>query len=121
MLKRYQRTVGLLFKAADACIVVAAWLASYWSRFFLPPFPVTKGLPEFETYASLTPLIAVLWLVVFSWLRVYESRRMTGRAAEVLMIMRAHACALLAFVTITYMFEDYRYSRLVIAYFALVG
>src|SRR5258708_2277106 len=51
----------------------------------------------------------------------YESNRMRGRKSEVLTLLKAHGLALLAFVSITYMYEDYRYSRLVMIYFATIG
>jgi Undecaprenyl-phosphate glucose phosphotransferase len=121
VLKRYQRTVGDLFRILDACVVVAAWLLAYWVRFYASPFDVTKGFPAFETYATLSPLVAVLWMAVFTWMRVYESRRMVGRLGEVFMVLRAHGLALLLFIAITYLFDDYKYSRLVLAYFTIVG
>jgi Undecaprenyl-phosphate glucose phosphotransferase len=121
MLRRYQRTIGDLFRLVDAGVVVAVWLASYWVRFHLGPVAVTKGLPDFETYAALSPLVAVLWVAVFSFMRVYESRRMVGRADEVRQLLQAHGAALLSFIAVTYFFEDYRYSRLVMVYFAVLG
>jgi Undecaprenyl-phosphate glucose phosphotransferase len=121
VLKRYQRTVGDLFRMLDACVIVAAWLLSYWVRFYASPFEVTKGLPAFETYAALSPLVAVLWMVVFTWMRVYESRRMVGRIDEVILVLKAHGFALLLFIATTYLFEDYKYSRLVVMYFAVLG
>ncbi|MET0341065.1 MAG: undecaprenyl-phosphate glucose phosphotransferase [Polyangiales bacterium] len=121
MLKRYQDTVGDIFRAADGCIMVVAWLASYWGRFFLPPFDVTKGLPAFATYAALAPLIAVLWVAVFTWMHVYESRRRSGILEEVRLIFKAHFVAVLCFISLTYLFEDYKYSRLVMLYFGALG
>lgn len=118
MLKRYQRTIGDLFRVLDAGVIVLAWLASYWLRFYASPFQVTKGLPDFTTYAALSPLVAVLWMIVFSWRRVYESRRMVGRVDEVVLVLKAHGLALLLFIAITYLFEEYKYSRLVMVYFA---
>jgi Undecaprenyl-phosphate glucose phosphotransferase len=121
MLRRYQRTVGELFRGLDACVVVAAWLLAYWVRFYASPFEVTKGLPPFGTYAALSPLVAILWMVVFTWMRVYESRRMVGRLDEVLLILKAHGLAILLFIALTYLFEDYKYSRLVMMYFVAIG
>lgn len=125
MLKRYQHTFGYVFRVIDACVVVLAWLASYWIRFDLPPvlafLSVKKGLPEFETYAALAPLIAILWVGIFTATRVYESKRLLGRMREVQVVLKAHFLALLAFIAITYLFEEYKYSRLVIVYFALIG
>jgi len=121
MLTHYQRTFGYLLPVVDAAVVVAAWLASYWVRFSLAPIPITKGLPPFSSYASLTPLVAVLWMSVFALMHLYESRRMLGRLNELRLVLKAHGVALLGFIALTYLFEDYRYSRLVMLNFALLG
>jgi Undecaprenyl-phosphate glucose phosphotransferase len=122
MLKRYQHTVGGLFRVMDACVMTCAWLGSYWARFFVSSFfPVTKGFPHFATYASLSPLVAVLWTVVFTQLGAYESRRMLSAGGQVRMLLKAHGVALLLFIAITYLFEEYKFSRLVMLYFAVIG
>jgi Undecaprenyl-phosphate glucose phosphotransferase len=121
MLKHYQHTFGYILPMVDACVMVAAWLAAYWVRFTISPIPVTKGLPAFATYISLAPLVAVLWMSVFALMRVYESRRMLGRFGELQLLLKAHGVALLAFIAVTYMFEEYKYSRIVMLYFAVLG
>jgi Undecaprenyl-phosphate glucose phosphotransferase len=105
----------------DACVMVAAWFAAYWVRFTISPIPVTKGFPAFATYASMAPLVAVLWISVFALMRVYEARRMLGRFHELQLLLKAHGVALLGFIAITYLFEEYRYSRVVMLYFAALG
>jgi Undecaprenyl-phosphate glucose phosphotransferase len=121
MLMHYQRTFGYILPVMDAAVMVAVWLASYWVRFTLAPIPVTKGFPPFSSYASLTPLVAVLWLAVFASMRVYESRRLLGRLNELRLIWKAHGVAVLGFIALTYMFEEYKYSRVVMLNFALLG
>jgi FlaA1/EpsC-like NDP-sugar epimerase len=121
MLKHYQHTFGYILPMVDACVMVAAWFAAYWVRFTVSPIPVTKGFPAFATYASMAPLVAVLWISVFALMRVYESRRMLGRFHELQLLVKAHGVALLAFIAVTYLFEEYKYSRVVMLYFAVLG
>jgi Undecaprenyl-phosphate glucose phosphotransferase len=121
MLKRYQHTVGYVLRLVDALVVAGAWLASYWVRFILAPIAVTKGLPGFTKYAALAPLIALLWMGVLSVTRVYESRRMLSRVHEIRLILHAHGMALLLFIALTYLSEEFRYSRLVMIYFAVIS
>ncbi len=121
MLKRYHHTVGDALRLVDAVVMTVAWLASYWVRFVLPVVPVTKGLPAFSTYASLAPLVAVLWMVVFTWMGIYVSRRMLSARHEAALVLKAHGVALLLFIALTYLFEEYKYSRLVMIYFAMLG
>lgn len=121
MLKRYHRMVGTTFRAVDACVIGGAWLLSYWLRFNVPIIPAWKGLPPFETYAALTPLVMILWAGVFSSLKVYKSQRMLRRTHEAQLLLKAHCIALLLFIAITYLFSEYRYSRGVMIYFSLIG
>jgi Undecaprenyl-phosphate glucose phosphotransferase len=121
MLKRYQTLLASLLGAVDATTIVAAWLASYWFRFNVPFVPVTRGFPNFVTYALLTPVVAVLWLAVFATQRVYSLGRLPGPLHEVLLLLKAHGLALLLFIAITYLFQQYEYSRLVILYFGTLS
>lgn len=118
---RYKATVSILFRLTDAAVVVAAWLAAYWARFFLPSIVVAPELPPFRLYASLVPPVALVWIVVFSYAGVYESGRLRGRKGEVMLIWRAHFVAFLLFVVIAYSYDAYRYSRLVMFYFGALG
>ncbi len=121
MLKRYQALLRSLVGVLDALIIIAAWPASYWFRFQVPVVAVTKGFPDFVTYASLTPLVAVLWLSVFATSRLYTFGRLQGSAHEVLSVLKAHGLALLVFTALTFLFQQYEYSRLVILYFGALS
>jgi Undecaprenyl-phosphate glucose phosphotransferase len=121
MLKRYHHIVGGVFRVVDACVIGAMWLASYWLRFSFPLIEVTKGFPEFGTYAALTPLVVILWMLVFSSMRVYQSRRMLRRTHEVHLILKAHGVSMLFFIALTYLFSEYKYSRGVMIYFGVLG
>jgi Undecaprenyl-phosphate glucose phosphotransferase len=121
MLKRYQTLLTGVLGTADVLIIAAAWSASYWLRFYVPVIPVTKGLPDFATYALLTPLVAVVWLAVFNMLQVYSFGCRPGPVRETLLVLKAHGLALLLFMSLTYLFEQYKYSRLVTLYFGVLA
>lgn len=121
MLKRYQSIIGGLFRITDLLVISAAWLAAYFFRFFVPLIEVTKGFPKFSTYLSLLPLILFLWMIVFNSLRVYQPKRMLRRTDEALLLLKSHFFALMMFLTLTYLISEYRYSRVVMIYFGLIG
>ncbi len=121
MLKRYHHIVGGIFRFVDACVIALAWLGAYWIRFHIPLVEVTKGLPGFRKYSALSPLIIILWSAVFSSMKVYNSRRMLRRTHEVQLLLKAHCTAILAFISVTYLFSEYRYSRVVMIYFGALG
>lgn len=121
MLKRYHHIVGGIFRTVDAITIGSVWLASYWIRFYIPVIGVTKGFPAFKKYAALTPLVVILWAMVFTFTRVYQARRMLRRTHEALLILRAHGIAMLFFIALTYLFSEYKYSRAVMLYFGIIG
>ena len=121
MLKRYHHIVGGIFRVVDACVIGIAWIAAYWIRFYLPLIEVTKGFPRFSKYAALCPLVIALWMVVFSSMRVYQSRRMLRRTDEAYLLLKSHGIALLLFIALTYLFSEYKYSRAVMLYFGILG
>ena len=121
MFTEFQLTVGAVSRVLDAAIIGLVWLASFWLRFYLPVIEVTKGFPPFATYAALTPLIVVLWAIVFSAQGIYRPQRTLHSGSEAVKLLKSHCAALLCFVAITYVFSEYRYSRGVMAYFGLLG
>ena len=121
MLKRYHHIVGGIFRVVDASVIGLTWLAAYWLRFYIPFIEITKGLPPFEKYASLCPVVVGVWLAVFSYSRVYTARRMLRRTDEIYLILKAHGISMLFFLALTYFFSEYKYSRAVMLYFGIMS
>ncbi|HXI59038.1 MAG TPA: undecaprenyl-phosphate glucose phosphotransferase [Polyangia bacterium] len=105
----------------DGAVIGTAWLASFWFRFYVPVIEVTKGFPAFSRYAALTPLIVVLWAVIFDGHGVYDAQKSLHMESQVWAALRAHVFALLTFVALTYVFSEYRYSRVVVVFFGVLG
>lgn len=121
MLKRYHRVIGGLFRLIDACVIGAAWLAAYPLRFEGSLLAISKEIPPFATYAALTPVVMVLWSVVFGASGVYRGGRMLRRTHEAQLILRSHGVALLLFIALTYLVSEYKYSRGVMVLFGTLG
>jgi Undecaprenyl-phosphate glucose phosphotransferase len=105
----------------DGAMVGAGWLASFWFRFYVPVIEVTKGFPAFSRYAALTPLIVVLWAIIFDSHGVYDAQKSLPIESQLGAVLRAHVFALLTFVALTYVFSEYRYSRVVLVFFGITG
>jgi Undecaprenyl-phosphate glucose phosphotransferase len=121
MVFRYHAVVRILFRLVDAFVIVAVWLACYWLRLRFPPPFANPSLPVFSTYASIAPLIGLLWVVVFSLQGIYSAGRMRGRKMEVLLLWKAHAVALVILIALAYLYDQSKYSRLVMVYFGVLG
>lgn len=118
MLKRYYQVFGSLLIVTDAIGLVTSWLLAYYLRFYTQIVPVTKGIPPFSRYVALTVPVVLLWIAVFSYFRLYRTSRIVRRTTELGQVLRAHGTAVLAFVTLTWVISEYRFSRVVIVYFA---
>lgn len=105
---------------SDVFMVCLAWLLSYAFR-FSGMLPAPKGLPDIWLYLKLLPFVAIIWVLVFTGSGFY---RRTGhhRSAflEALDILQSCVLATIAFISFTYVYEEYRYSRIVMLVFALI-
>lgn len=121
MLKRYYQVFGSLLLVTDALGLVAAWLLAFYLRFYTQIVPVTKGIPPFSRYVALTVPVVLLWLAVFSYFKLYRTSQITRRTTELGNVLRAHAVAVGLFVILTWVITEYRFSRVVIGYFAVLA
>jgi Undecaprenyl-phosphate glucose phosphotransferase len=118
--RKTQDAILILRVLSDMTMVTLAWALAYYAR-FSGLLPVDKGIPEPLLYFKLVPFILAIWFVVLGGSGFY---RRTGRHrsafVEALDILQSCFFATLAFIAFTYVYEEYRYSRLTMAIFALV-
>ncbi len=113
--------MGLVLQVLDCIGIVIAWIAAYHLRFNTGLVPVTKGVPLFSQYLSLLVPVVLVWFVVFTSFRIYRPPVLLRGMADLLMIIRAHLFAMLAFVALTYMISEYKYSRVTLVYFSFIS
>lgn len=120
MNRKAQDALLILRVLSDMSMVCLAWAIAYVAR-FSGIMPIPKGVPYPLLYFKLIPFIIGIWFVVLAASGFY---RRTGhhRSAfvEALDILQSCFFATLAFIAFTYVYEEYRYSRVVMALFAVV-
>ena len=121
MLKRYYQVFGSVLIVTDAIGLVAAWLLAYYLRFYTQIVPVTKGIPPFDRYVALTVPVVLLWVAIFSSNRLYRTNKIMRRTTELGQVLRAHLLSTGAFVVLTWVITEYRFSRVVIVYFMVLA
>ncbi len=105
---------------SDLTAVLLAWVLAYYVR-FSGLFPVPLGIPETNLYSKLSPFIVGIWFFVYSFTGLYRrSGRHRSAFIEGLDILQSSVVAVMAFIAFTYVYEEYRYSRIVMAIFALL-
>jgi len=121
VLKRYYQVVGSLLICSDSLGLVASWLLAYYLRFYTQIVPVTKGIPPFSLYVTLTIPVLFIWLAVFSYFQLYRAPKITRRTTELGKVLQAQVVALFCFIALTSVFSEYRFSRVVIGYFGVIS
>ncbi len=117
MLKKYsQFFISLLF-LQELIVLSGAWLLAYYMRFYSGIIPVYKGIPDLLPYIKLLLPIWVIWGIIFKAYGLYHSMRAVSFFDEFLKIIKASILALIIFITLTYLFRENQYSRLVFLYF----
>lgn len=100
--------------------IMLAWVLSYYLRFY-SFMDVDKGIPNVMLYIKLLPFILLVWFFVF---RVTGFTRRSGihRSAFVEALDGIQSCILASFVfvTISFFYDEYKYSRLTLLLFFIL-
>jgi exopolysaccharide biosynthesis polyprenyl glycosylphosphotransferase len=118
--KRKELWIGFLF-LADLVALTVSWLLAYWLRFHLPVIPVTKGIPPFTDYAVFLFGVYITWWPVFHYTRLDETSLASAGHVNFFRIVKAIFLHLLLFTAVAYFFREYKYSRVVLFYFAFIN
>ena len=117
---RRQNILSLIRMLMDIFMVMLAWVIAWVIR-FKTGIEAPLGVPAIWLYMKLLPFIAVIWLSVFAVSGFYRrSNRHRSAIIEAIDIIQSSAVATLAFISFTYFYEEYRYSRIVLGVFAML-
>lgn len=120
MNRRNQDALMVIRASSDVVMVTIGWIIAYELR-FSGLFPITKGIPAPLLYYKLAPFVAGIWFLSFVASGFY---RRTGRHrsafVEALDTLQSCVVATFAFIAFTYLYEEYRYSRVVMGLFLAI-
>ena len=98
-------------------MVNIAWILSYYIR-FSGFFPIEKGIPPLALYLKLIPFIIFSWSLSFLILKPFRSKfYRIITFDEILWLFRICFLSTLIFIVISYFYNEYRYSRLILTLF----
>jgi exopolysaccharide biosynthesis polyprenyl glycosylphosphotransferase len=113
--------IPLLTVASDILSIEAAFVFSYWLRFYSPltaSIPVTLGTPSFEAYLLGSLVVIPAWLFLFQSRKMYRGRRNLYFSDEFFAIVRIVFLGMLLVMSAAFFYRAFSYSRLV---FAMLG
>jgi exopolysaccharide biosynthesis polyprenyl glycosylphosphotransferase len=106
--------------AVDLLATYLALFLAYHLRFNVEVYPVTKGIPPFEPYVALFPIITLIWPVVFYFRGLLQGRPQRSRFEEAFAVTVAVALAMVVLNAGLAFYREFTYSRLVLAMFAVL-
>lgn len=75
MLHGKNRVLMAIFLLGDVLATVSAFLLAYYIRFHVDLIPVKYGVPSFQQYLNILPLLILIWPVIFHFHGLYQIRR----------------------------------------------
>jgi exopolysaccharide biosynthesis polyprenyl glycosylphosphotransferase len=109
-----------LLVAVDLVATYLALFLAYHLRFNVEVYPVTKGIPPFEPYVALFPIITLVWPVVFYFRGLLQGRPQRSRVEEAFAVTVAVAVAMVVLNAGLAFYREFTYSRLVLGMFAVL-
>src|SRR5262245_855280 len=82
MLKVQANRLPAIYIVTDVLVTAAAWVLAFVLRFDLELLPAPKGVPSFDQYLLLLPLIVVAWPGFLYFHGLYQVRRFRSRIDE---------------------------------------
>jgi len=103
---------------SDIVMIMTAWIMAFYFR-FSGLIEAPRGIPESFLYLKLLPFIATIWILTFLLTGHYQrSQKYRSPRAEALDIILMSILGVLLFISFTYFYEEYKYSRLLTVIFA---
>ena len=102
----------------DLLLVGFCWLLSFYLRFYTY-WSAEKGIPEWGLYIKLLPFTTTIWAITFHVMGLYSTHFRTP-LLEGLAVLRACMVATVVFISVSFFYEEYHYSRVTLAFFAAI-
>jgi len=121
LLKEHSQIFITLLFISDLILIAFSWILAYLIRFNLPLIKVIKDIPPWEQHLPLLLLLILICSAVFNLMNLYRPMRFSSISKEIKELFKAITISLLLFIFFAYFFKEYRYSRLTILYFWVIG
>lgn len=111
----------LLVKCADVLVIAGMWWLTWDLRFSTDLFPIIYGIPSWEVYRRITLPLCSIFFAVFHLVGAYRSERVEFSFRAANKVLQGTLLGTLVFVSYLYFTELYRFSRVYLAVFFVLG
>ncbi len=116
MIKDNQRLINRLTLVIDAFVIAASYLFAYFLKFESGLLLYEEGL-SFRTYMTALYFLVPGYLILYSKLDLYNTRRASGRKRELINVIKANTLGAVIFMVILYLINQPDFSRQMIFIF----
>ncbi len=116
MIRDNQRLINRLTLVIDAFVIAASYVFAYFMKFESGLLLYDEGL-TMQTYMSALYFLVPGYLILYSKLDLYNTRRASGRKRELLNVIKANSLGALIFMVILYLINQPDFSRQMIFIF----
>lgn len=116
MIRDNQRLINRLTLVIDAFVIAASYLFAYFLKFESGLLLSDEGLPV-QTYMTALYFLVPGYLILYSKLDLYNTRRASGRKRELLNVIKANTLGAVIFMVVLYMINQPDFSRQMIFIF----
>ena len=114
--------IPLITVLADTIAIEAAFLFSYWLRFYSPAttfIPITSGIPPLAAYLESSFVVIPVWLWLFQKRGMYRPRRAIFFSDEFFAVVRLVCVGMILIMAAAFFYREFSYSRVVFLYLTL--
>ena len=109
MIRKQREQLARLYALSDALAVAAAFLLSFWLRFYSGLLRVPKGVPPFSSYLAAIPFLLFIHMVYFSYQGFYRFKLRRNRLDDLFsVIMNCIAATFTLLLLFSYL-KSYRF------------
>ena len=116
MIRDNQRLINRLTLIIDGLVIVISYLFAYFLKFESGLLLYDEGL-SVQTYMTALYFLVPGYLILYSKLDLYSTRRASGRKRELLNVIKANTIGALIFMVILYLINQPDFSRQMIFIF----
>ncbi len=116
MIRDNQRLINRLTLVIDGFVIIASYLFAYFLKFESGLLLYDEGLPM-QTYMTALYFLVPGYLILYSKLDLYNTRRASGRKRELINVIKANTLGALIFMMTLYLINQPDFSRQMIFIF----
>ncbi|MCR5474895.1 MAG: undecaprenyl-phosphate glucose phosphotransferase [Lachnospiraceae bacterium] len=116
MIRDNQRLINRLTLVIDGFVIVASYMFAYFLKFESGLLLYDEGL-DMRTYMTALYFLVPGYLILYSQLDLYSTRRASGRKRELINVIKANTIGALIFMVILYLINQPDFSRQMIFIF----